>query len=398
MIAGDGVMSALAAKEPSAEAARSVRALAFYLPQFHPIPENDLFWGPGFTEWTNVTRARPLFHGHQQPNLPGELGYYDLRVPETRHAQAELARAHGIEGFVYWHYWFAGRQLLQRPFQEVLVSGQPDFPFCLAWANQSWSGIWHGAPNRILVEQTYPGVEDYRAHFTHLLPALQDHRYVRVDGKPLLIIYRPTEVPDLRVLSDVWRTAASRAGLPGLHLVGVDVEENLADPSPWVPADFEFDASILVRMVEKHRLIPHHPLLRARSHFRRTRLGRRVDSLRTRPFEVFPYDEVAELLVPPEPPGFEAYPCVIPNWDSTPRSGPNGVVLTGSTPHAFARHVADAVRFVQHLPGERRIILIKSWNEWAEGNYLEPDARWGREYLRALATVLGVDSITIPGR
>src|SRR5579871_2769802 len=154
-----------------AVSARAARVLAFYLPQFHPIPENEAWWGPGFTEWTNVTRARPLFRGHVQPHLPADLGFYDLRVPEVRSAQADLARRYGLSGFCYWHYWFAGRLLLERPFEEVLLTGAPDFPFCIAWANQTWSGIWHGAPNRILIEQTYPGPDDDRRHFAHLLRA-----------------------------------------------------------------------------------------------------------------------------------------------------------------------------------------------------------------------------------
>ena len=157
-----------------------MEVLALYLPQFHPIPENDRWWGKGFTEWTNVTRAVPLFRGHVQPHLPADLGFYDLRVGEVREAQADLARRHGVTGFCYWHYWFAGHQLLQRPLDEVVASGRPDFPFCVAWANQSWSGIWHGAPNRILIEQTYPGPDDDLAHFRSLTAAFEDPRYIRI--------------------------------------------------------------------------------------------------------------------------------------------------------------------------------------------------------------------------
>ena len=149
------------------------RAIALYLPQFHPIPENDAWWGSGFTEWTNTAKARPLFAGHHQPHVPADLGFYDLRLPETREAQAALARRYGIEGFCYYHYWFAGRRILERPFDEVLASGKPDFPFCLCWANESWTGIWHGAPGRILIEQTYPGPADHAAHFSALRPRLR---------------------------------------------------------------------------------------------------------------------------------------------------------------------------------------------------------------------------------
>ena len=201
-----------------------VRVIAFYLPQFHPIPENDLWWEPGFTEWTNVTRARRMFPGHYQPRLPGELGFYDLRLPETREAQAKLAAQYGVSAFCYWHYWFGGgRRLLERPFDEVLQSGSPDFPFCLGWANQTWSGIWHGAPNRILIEQTYPdspGENDYRAHFETVLPAFMDPRYLRIDGRPLFLVYDPTDLPEPQRFLDLWRSWAADEGLPGIFFVG----------------------------------------------------------------------------------------------------------------------------------------------------------------------------------
>ena len=192
------------------------RLIAYYLPQYHPIPENDAWWGNGFTEWTNVAKAKPLFRGHYQPHIPADLGFYDLRVPEVREAQAALAREAGIEGFCYWHYWFGGKRLLERPFDEVLASGKPDFPFCLAWANASWTGIWYGADDRILQEQTYPGLEDHRAHFEALLPAFKDPRYIRVDGKPLFMIFQPVDLS-----ADViafWQQLALAAGLPGITL------------------------------------------------------------------------------------------------------------------------------------------------------------------------------------
>ena len=190
-----------------------------YLPQFHPIPENDEWWGKGFTEWTNVARARPMFRGHVQPRLPGELGFYDLRVEEVREAQADLARRHGITGFCYWHYWFAGRRLLERPFDEVVGSGNPNFPFCLSWANQSWSGVWHGAPDRVLIEQTYPGEKDDLEHFSNLRRAFEDPRYIRVAGRPILCIYQPGQLPNAAQFVERWQKMAHDAGLGGLYLV-----------------------------------------------------------------------------------------------------------------------------------------------------------------------------------
>jgi hypothetical protein len=206
------------------------RLIALYLPQFHPIPENDRLWGPGFTEWTNVAAARALYREHEQPKLPGELGFYDLRLAETRSAQAALARSGGIEGFCYWHYWFAGHRIMERPFQEVLESGEPNFPFCLRWVNGDWSGIWCNAPDRVLVEQTYPGAADYRAHFEAILPALRDRRYLRVGEHPLFAVFRPMELPDPKEFCALWRELAERAGLPSLHLVGFGASR--WDPTP----------------------------------------------------------------------------------------------------------------------------------------------------------------------
>jgi len=366
-------------RDPRAPVDARARLIAFYLPQFHPIPENDRWWGPGFTEWTNVARARPLFPGHYQPRLPADLGFYDLRVPETRAAQAELARAHGIEAFCYWHYWFAGKRLLERPFGEVLSSGEPDFPFCLAWANGSWSGVWHGAPERILMEQTYPGAADHEAHFRHLLRVFGDRRYVTVGGAPLFVVYSPHELPEPRRVTDLWRELAVRAGLPGLHLVAV-CQNNYA----FDAAAGGFDAVAACNQV---RISEQWPRSLAEARMRRLRAA--YHTLRGRPVHVYRYeDAMAHFLVDP-PPGVPRYPAIIPGWDNTPRSGVRGVVLHDATPALFGRHVHDTLAQVADLEPERRIVFVKSWNEWAEGNYLEPDERWGKAFLEELRNAAG---------
>ena len=198
------------------------RIIAFYLPQYHPIPENDAWWGKGFTEWTNVGKAKPLYRGHYQPRVPADLGYYDLRVPETRQAQADMARSYGVEGFMYWHYWFGGgKRLLERPFNEVLASGEPDFPFALAWANETWKGFAHGLTNRnTLIEQRYLGEQDYIDHFHAVLPAFRDRRYITVDGKPLFMVYKPLQHPDMQAFVELWQRLARENGLPGIYFVG----------------------------------------------------------------------------------------------------------------------------------------------------------------------------------
>jgi glycosyltransferase involved in cell wall biosynthesis len=361
------------ASPSAADGSAAVRPLAFYLPQFHPIAENDEWWGSGFTEWTNTAKARPRFPGHYQPHVPADLGFYDLRLPETRAAQAELARAHGVAGFVYWHYWFAGRRILERPFDEVLASGEPDLPFALAWANQTWSGIWHGAADRILIEQTYPGPDDDRAHFAHLLPAFTDDRYVTVDGRPVFYMFRPEQLPDPARFVDTWQGLAQAAGLPGLYLVA-EMSDLIGD-GPIYPDPFAagFDAGVHVRI----------PVARSELATARMRVLRKVGLPEIYDYARRPVDR------PPSSPDRPVFPCVYPNWDNTPRSGRRGLVVRGSTPARFERHVDDAVASLQALPPERRLLFVKSWNEWAEGNHLEPDRRDGHGYLEALARATG---------
>jgi lipopolysaccharide biosynthesis protein len=348
-----------------APAERPARVIAFYLPQFHPIPENDEWWGKGFTEWTNVAKAQPMFAGHYQPHVPADLGFYDLRLPETRAAQAAMAQAYGIEAFCYWHYWFAGRRILERPFSEVLKSKEPKFPFCLGWANQTWSGIWHGNPDRILIEQTYPGSVDDEAHFRAVAEAFGDDRYLRVDGKPLFYIYRPLAIPEVRRFADLWRTLAHRLGLPGLYLVG---EAGL----DWQPEAYGFDASVTVNLPALQGWEPWwHPVARLRWKWH---LWRGLPT-------VVPFEDVEADIVPPRRPGIRSHPCLLPNWDNTPRSGRNGLVLHGSTPERFRRQVRRAFAIAAGDPLEERLVFVKSWNEWAEGNHLEPDLKFGTGYL-----------------
>lgn len=345
----------------------AARALAFYLPQFHPIPENDAWWGPGFTEWTNVAKARRLFPGHQQPQLPADLGFYDLRLPEAREAQATLASAAGIEAFVYWHYWFgAGQRILERPFAEVLSSGQPEISFCLAWANQTWSGIWHGAPGRILREQTYPGAADDQAHFDSILSALRDDRYLKVGDRPVFYVFRPEELPVASEFVDRWQAMARSAGLPGLYLVAEE-SDLVGGGSRYTTARADgFDAAVYMTL----------PADRSRRSHLRMRAGRRL----MKGPEIYPY--ATEPIA--RPAGYDGpfhQPCVYPNWDNTPRSGRGGIVLQGSTPERFRLHLREAIDRVQSVDRDERFVWIKSWNEWAEGNHLEPDLQYGQAWL-----------------
>jgi hypothetical protein len=358
------------------------RVIAFYLPQFHPIPENNSWWGMGFTEWTNVAKAKPLFRGHYQPHIPADLGFYDLRVPETRLAQAEMARRHCIEGFCYWHYWFAGERLLERPFNEVLRTGEPRFPFCLAWANESWTGIWHGAPNRILKAQTYPGFDDHRAHFYTLLEAFTDERYLTVEGRPIFVIYHPRQMPGIKQVTDFWRDLAIKSGLKGLHLVAYIYADDMPE---WSPNDNGFDAALVSNELRIIRESATSFMRRVRRQLSMSRKFRALyKSIRRLPIHIYMYEDALPYFVHQEPLPFEYYPCIVPNWDNTPRSGLDGFVLHNSTPELFRTQIRIARARVKSLPDDRRIIFVKSWNEWAEGNHLEPDLRFGMRYLDVL--------------
>ncbi len=355
-----------------------MEVLALYLPQFHPIPENDTWWGKGFTEWTNVAKARPLYRGHAQPRLPADLGFYDLRVSETREAQADLARRYGVTGFCYWHYWFAGHRLLQRPFDEVLSSGTPDFPFCVAWANQTWSGIWHGAPDRVLIEQTYPGPEDDLEHFSYLRQAFEDPRYVRIADRPLLFVYQPGGLPDPARFVERWQKMAHDAGLGGLYLVASLGESDYASH-----VEDGFDAAVYF-----HLPFGRDWATRVRERMLATGLARGPKR--------YPYSEAP--VTPPSSLGGRIFPSVYPNWDNTPRLGRRGFVAEGSTPERFGAQVHRAIEIAEANPPGEQVLVIKSWNEWAEGNYLEPDREFGLGRLKALANQLAPPPVAGPGR
>lgn len=378
---------------------RKARVIAFYLPQFHPIPENDKWWGKGFTEWTNVGKAKPLFRGHYQPRVPADLGYYDLRMPEVREAQAEMAREAGIEGFCYWHYWFGnGKQLLERPFNEVLASGKPDFPFCLGWANHSWTNktwVKNGkSGNAMIAEQTYPGDEDYILHFNYVLKAFRDRRYITVDGKPLFLVFDPYNIPDCRHFMNLWSDLASKAGLPGIHFVaytqnttGRGINENgkqickglfAADEAGkyyeyWHQVGFNGIASIgtwRAEVLSKNRfLFALHRRLSARWNIGWV--------------NKYDYRTIMKHYYVPEDTLDYVYPSLLPQWDRSPRAGFNGIYVN-SDPAAFKVSLLHALELVKNKQDEHRILFLKSWNEWAEGNYVEPDLKFGHGYLDVL--------------
>ena len=379
------------------------RVIAFYLPQYHPIPENDAWWGPGFTEWTIVAAARPLFRGHVQPRIPADLGFYDLRLPETREAQAELAREAGIEGFCYYHYWFGnGKQLLERPFNEVLSSGKPDFPFCLCWANHTWaSSTWTNARSRkagsqILMEQRYPGREDNEMHFRTLLPAFRDPRYIRVDGKPLFAVFDPFRFKDAPAFMAQWRELASDYGLPGFHFVAV---VRTANPSSYAKTrmDGQTDPEAVAEKRVKRILAQGYDAVATDNHqYAQIRarglwqnafhdLFAQYLGIR-RPFR-FRQAEINKYMLLDLERWDKVYPTLVPNWDRTPRTREDSIYVD-STPEEFGKLAERAFKLVDGKTEEHRIVFLKSWNEWGEGNYMEPDRQYGRGYIEALCRAI----------
>jgi Glycosyltransferase WbsX len=341
--------------------------LAFYLPQFHQTPENDAWHGAGFTEWSVVAQSRPLFPGHFQPRLPGELGFYDLRLPETRELQARLARSHGISGFCYYHYWFKGRRMLERPFREVLRSGKPDFPFCLCWANESWYRRWQGSADELVIEQDFDEEDDVE-HIRWMIEAFRDERYIRVKGRPLLTIYRPQDLPEPKRTVEIWSEECAKAGVPPPWLVGFETRGNVVDP-----AEIGFDASA--------EFVPHgvNDLLTTMD------LPALCDPSNT----VFDYSQVASAYASRPEPSWTRYPCVATGWDNTPRRR-NGeaLILLGSTPDRYRVWLERAMQGQLHSQGEDGVVFVNAWNEWAEGAHLEPDAQNGRAYLEATRDVV----------
>jgi lipopolysaccharide biosynthesis protein len=345
--------------EHSASLQPNARIFAFYLPQFYPDRNNDQWWGPGFTEWTNVVRARPLFDGHYQPRLPADLGFCDLRVPEVRQEQAELAARHGVEGFCYWHYWFHGTRVLERPFDEVLASGEPEFPFCLSWANESWSRRWHGSgrPDEVLKEQTYSEADDV-AHARWLMNAFADPRYMRINDRPLFLVYRPFELPEPMRTTDTFRKECVRAGLPEPYLLGINAHEPTKDTRP-----LGFDSTLNFE-----------PQLSA------------VPGPTEPGLKIYDYT-IATQSMRNQPRDYPTHPCVLVSWDNTPRRGDNGIVFINSTPESFERGLRRVAGTLSEHPPEERLLFVNAWNEWAEGNYLEPDLRYGLGWLEAVRRV-----------
>lgn len=364
----------------------AIQFLAYYLPQYHPIPENNKWWGEGFTEWTNVAKAKPLFKGHYQPILPADLGFYDLRLPEVQEQQAQLAKEYGVDGFIYYQYWFGnGKMLLEKPAEAMLKNKNITLPFCFCWANETWKGIWHGLDNpSVLIEQTYSGEEGFRSYFKYLLPFFKDERYIKIDNKPMFHVYRFDDIPDPEQFITVFNELAIENDFAGIHFIATIASENIVKNDKIYgkignevfqkmryKKGFLFEDIRYLGWLERK--------IKVKLGFT-NEVGKRITPLiydYTKAVSSFNVKFTDEKYIP----------CVFPNWDNSSRSGKKSLIFTNSNPVSWQKHLEKAVQELLKKTKNRQIIVIKSWNEWAEGNHLEPDVKFGLQWLQAVKNV-----------
>jgi hypothetical protein len=350
--------------------------LAFYLPQFHPTPENDAWWGKGFTEWTNVTKAQPLYRKHYQPHLPSDLGFYDLRVPEVRQAQADLARQYGIMGFCYYHYWFEGKRLLTDVTDAMIKSGDPDFPFCFCWANETWSKRWLGEDKEILIQQTY-SKQDFKNHARHLAGIFSDRRYIRVNNRPVFIIYRfigiPAELNCVETMREEWNAL----GVAQPYLVAVDVHNRHFD---YISVGFDAILAFEPALGELPDAFDDAPSF--------SKLKRNLaNGIISQNLKIYDYEEATSLMNT-----YADSSCRIPSllvgWDNTARRAEKGIIFENCNPESFERVLRKRMSKWKQNPHPSNLFFLNAWNEWAEGNHLEPDVKYGLGYLKKFKSVI----------
>lgn len=359
------------------------RIIALYLPQYHPFPENDEWWGKGFTEWRSVTRAQSLFKGHNQPNVPADLGYYDLRLPIVRQQQADLAKEAGIEGFCYWHYWFGnGKQLMNNIIDEIISTGKPDFPFCLGWANHSWyAKNWSSrdtkGKDRLLIEQTFPGDDDIRKHYEYVLKAFKDPRYIKVGNKPFFMIYVADDIPNNFI--SLWNKWAVEDGFDGIYFVGNVKAE--VDAAKYIDKGF---CSVIKNRIRQQQM-------QVSSFWKQPSLNRVkrkfLSTFFNYPYFIYNYkDSIKVFFDEKDDSKDDVIPNLIPNFDHSPRSGKYGYIIYNSTPELFKIHAEEVLDAASKK--RNNIVMLRSWNEWGEGNYMEPDLKWGKAYINVLHQVM----------
>lgn len=355
------------------------RVIAIHLPQFHPFKENDEWWGKGFTEWTNVTKAKPRFHGHYQPHLPSDTGFYDLRLPEAREMQADMAKEAGIYGFCYYHYWFNGKQLMERPVKEIIASKSPDFPFMFCWANENWARNWAGGFKDVLIEQHYSDEDDIE-HIRYLCSEVfADERYIRVNNKPVFAIYRPNYVPDMKRTISTWRRIAKEEYGMDIYIIRVESQFDMGPDTQ----NRDFDASMDFQPL----------LMRGFDTKNKNFLNKVYSHLFPKKKNIFnriySYKKYVEYITSLPLKDYKVYPCVSPGWDNSPRRINSGfMAFVGSTPELYGKWLDYTLKKFEPFSEDENFVFINAWNEWAEGNHLEPDQKWGHAYLDVTKKVI----------
>ena len=339
------------------------RLIAFYLTQFHPTPENDLWWGKGFSEWTKVTAASPLFEGHRQPHLPSDFGFYDLRIRETRHDQIKVAKQHGIDGFCYYYYWFSGKRLLNHPLDDMLTDPKSEMPFCLCWANESWTRSWDAADHEVLIAQKYLPEDDLN-FIKSLVPFFEDRRYIRLNNRPFLIVYRPQRMPDARYSARVWREYCRSIGLGEIHICAALTHGNEDYQK------FGFDSGV--------EFPPHN--------LQSSNINYDISFHSVFHGNVMQYATVAQSYLDQTYGKSCIFKTVFPSWDNTARAKERALVVLNGVPDNYEYWLAATIDLTKRTAmGE--FVFINAWNEWAEGCHLEPDQWFGRGFLQATLNV-----------
>ncbi|STD54069.1 MULTISPECIES: glycoside hydrolase family 99-like domain-containing protein [Empedobacter] len=360
-----------------------IRPVAIYLPQFHPFDENNEWWGEGFTEWTNVTKAKPLFDNHYQPQLPADLGFYDLRLKEARVAQELLAKQYGIYGFCYYHYWFNGKRLMQEPIDRKLKNPDESLPFMFCWANENWTRTWDGNEKEVLIEQKYSESDD-EDHINFLIPIFKDERYIKVNGKPIIVVYKPYVLPNIKKTIKMWRTIAKNHGLElyVCHMV-------FSHTPKWDKLIEGFDAAIDFEPFGIRRENVFTEISNrnkdSKSNFLKNVLNRFIKEKQENKLNKIPYQWMSEKLTLQKSINFKIFPSLVPGWDNTSRRGSNPtLILENSTPEYFEDWLNKINNDFIPYSNDENFIFINAWNEWAEGNHLEPDQKYGKKYLEVV--------------
>lgn len=371
-----------------------MKTIALFVPQYHAIPLNDKYWGEGFTEWVNVKNAEPIYEGHVQPKVPLNGNYYNLLDRKTKIWQKDLAKKYGIYGFCYYHYWFNGVKLLEKPCEQILEDPELDLPFCFCWANEGWSKEWIGEKT-VIISQFYGEKKEWKEHFEYLIPFFKDERYIKENGKPVFVIYRPGSIRCLKEMTEYWRELANENGFPGMVFMSQNPTYNIEQSKKDEVFDYfiEYEPGTSSRLTDKSRIKGLKKIRRSIMGFCEQRFGwdlRRYGASTFRKItnRQFPsYDAAWENIITRKPVSPKSVPCAFVDWDNTPRYHENGEVYQGATPEKFKMYFSKLIQKTKDVY-KKDYIFIFAWNEWGEGGYLEPDEKFGYGYLEAVKSAL----------